>query len=219
MIKFFLTGVLFVTSLFSKAQELPVKTWKGNDKSPLVLYISGDGGLNTFTNGLCTSLNKTGYGVTALNSRSYFWSKLSPEQAAGTISAYIDAAFKGRAGQELVLIGYSFGADVSPFIINRLSASAKKHLTGIVLMDPSTSTDFEIHVSDMWGKPKKRSMDVIAEINKMGNHKTAIILGEDGKDFPLQSISIKNFRSERLPGGHHFAGDTDGLAATIRKYM
>ncbi|AHF15049.1 virulence factor [Niabella soli DSM 19437] len=211
--------MLSATSLFSKAQELPLKTWKGNDRNPLVLYISGDGGFNTFTNGFCASVNKKGYTVTALNSRSYFWSKISPEQAAAAISAYIDDAFKSRAGQQLILLGYSFGGDVSPFIINRLSASAKKHLASVILMDPSTSTDFEIHVSDMWGKPKKRSMDVIAEINKMGNHKTAIILGEDGKDFPLRSVSLKNFRSERLPGGHHFAGNTDGLAATIQKYM
>lgn len=149
--------MLSATSLFSKAQELPLKTWKGNDRNPLVLYISGDGGFNTFTNGFCASVNKKGYTVTALNSRSYFWSKISPEQAAAAISAYIDDAFKSRAGQQLILLGYSFGGDVSPFIINRLSASAKKHLASVILMDPSTSTDFEIHVSDMWGKPKKEA--------------------------------------------------------------
>lgn len=219
MIKCFLILLLSAASIFSEAQGLPVKTWKGNEKGPLVLYICGDGGFNAFTSGFCASLNKNGYMVTAVNSRSYFWSKKSPEQAAADISAYIDAVFKGRPGQELVLVGYSFGADVSPFIVNRLTASAKKHLVSMILLDPSTSTDFEIHISDMWGKPKKRGMDVIAEINKSGSRKTAIILGEDGKDFPLQSILLKNYRSERLAGGHHFAGDTDALAKTVQKYM
>ncbi|HEX7755352.1 MAG TPA: AcvB/VirJ family lysyl-phosphatidylglycerol hydrolase [Niabella sp.] len=211
--------VCILQGLAAVAQELPVKSWNGDNRRPLVVYISGDGGLNSFTNDFCTTINKSGYTVAAINARSYFWSKKTPEQAAADIAAYVEAALKGRQNQQMTLIGYSFGADVAPFIINRLPGAAKRSLASTILMAPSASTDFEIHIADMWGKAKKRGMDVISEINKMGATRTAIIRAADDKDFPVQLITLKNCRNEVLRGGHHFDGDTGFLAATVLKYF
>ncbi|ANH81476.1 virulence factor family protein [Niabella ginsenosidivorans] len=218
-VNLFLIVVFTLWGRITEAQELPVKNWNGNNKKPLVVYISGDGGFNSFTNSFCTAINKDGYTIAAINARSYFWSKKTPEQAAADLTAYLDAAVKGRPNRQIILIGYSFGADVAPFIVNRLPVAVKKYLVGTVLMAPSASTDFEIHIADMWGKAKKRGMDVVAEINKLGNSRTAIIMAADDKDFPVRLVTLKNFKNEVLRGGHHFDGDTDFLAKTVQKYF
>ncbi len=199
----------------SVGAALPLKSWQGNDKMPLVLYISGDGGLNSFTNDFCKGVNQSGYTVTAINSKSYFWNKKTPEQVAAELSTYLDGVFKGRANQQLLIIGYSFGADVMPFILNRLGAGVKGHVLRTILMAPSATTDFVIRVADMWGTAKKRSMDVVAEVNRAAGQRIVAILPGDDNDFPVQAVKLPGFKTLVLKGGHHFDGDTAGLVKIV----
>lgn len=200
-----------------QTDTLPTKEWTSPAQSPLVLYISGDGGFNSFSTTLCAAINKSGYAVTAVNSKIYFWEKRTPEQTCLDISGYLNKIFQGRANQQLVVVGYSFGADVMPFIANRLDSQLKGRLLSVVLISPSTSTDFEIHWSDMFGSNAKRSMDVVSEINKMNVPKVATFFGAEEKDFPVGKVALKNYHNLVLAGGHRFDGQTDELAQSIIK--
>jgi len=212
-------SVLVVSPKSVQTNILPVKEWNSSLQTPFVLYITGDGGFNNFSTSLCTAINKKGYSITALNAKSYFWDKKTPEQAAKDIATYLDKQFQNRKNQEWVLTGYSFGADVIPFIVNNLADSIRKKLVRIVLLSPSESTDFEVHWFDILGGNKKRSMDVIAELNKIVPIKTAVIFGNDENMSPFKTIKLKNYSTEALPGGHHFDDNTDEVARTMMKYF
>jgi type IV secretory pathway VirJ component len=216
---FFIFFITVLASMQAQATNLPVKEWSSTSQTPFVLYISGDGGFNSFSTELCTAINKAGYSITAISAKSYFWDKKTPEQTAADIATYLEKQFLNRKNQQLILAGYSFGADVMPFIVNKLSAALKIKLISTVLLSPSTSTDFEIHIWDMFGANKKRSMDVVTEINKMGLQKTTTIFGKDEGGFPVKEIKLKNYMNEYLPGGHHFDGNTDEVAKTMMKYF
>lgn len=211
--------VVFAGIKYNYVPGLPVKEWNTPMQTPYVLYISGDGGLNNFSTGLCTTINKAGYGISAINAESYFQDKKTPEQATKDITGYLEKIFRQRSNQQLVLAGYSFGADVVPFIVNRLPDSLKKKLISVILLSPGTSTDFETHWTDMLGWNKKRSMDVVAEINAMNVPKINTILGSDEKDFPVENITAKNYTNQFLPGGHHFDDNTNEVAKTMRQYF
>ena len=211
--------LLCLSAAASGAAELPLKSWQGNDKMPLVLYISGDGGLNSFTSDFCKGVNQQGYTVTAINSKSYFWNKKTPEQVGTELTTYLEGVFKGRQNQQLLIIGYSFGADVTPFILNRLGHTVRPHLLRTLLMAPSPTTDFVIRVADMWGSAKKRSMDVVAEINRATGQRIVAILPGDDKDFPVSSVKLGSFKAVVLKGGHHFGGDTAGLVKIVTGYF
>ena len=214
-----LVSPLIVLTVSAQANNLPVKEWSSSSQTPFVLYISGDGGFNKFSVGLCNTINKAGYSITSINAKSYFWDKKTPEQAAKDITTYLDKQFQKRKNQQLVLAGYSFGADVMPFVVNKLPDSIKKKLVSIVLLSPSTSTDFEVHWSDIFGGSKKRNMDVVAEINKMNTLKTTTIFGSDEGDFPVNDIKLKNYKNEILPGAHHFDDNMNEVAKTMMKYF
>jgi len=209
---------LFFIITFAQKSKLPLKEWNTSVDKPLVFYISGDGGYTSFSEGVCASINKAGYMVTSLNSKSYFDDKKTPRQTTDDFVNYLNDQFNKRKDQQFILIGYSFGADITPFVVNLFPDSIKKKLISVILLSPSTSTDFETHVWDKLGLKKKRSMDVVAEVNKLGTMKTAIILGNDD-DFPINSIKLKNYVHELLPGGHHYEGNTDEVAKTIMKYF
>lgn len=223
MKKLFYNIFLFASingSLFAQSDNLPIKEWNSDASTPFILYISGDGGFNGFSTDLCNAINKAGYRITAVNARSYFWNKKTPEQTAADITSYLMKVFNNRQNQQLVLVGYSFGADVMPFIVNKLPDAIHKKLVSVLLLAPSTSTDFEIHWTDIFGGHTKRSMDVVAEVNKMDVPKTVILMGEDDLAyFPLKKVNLKNYTPEILPGSHHFAGDTDELTKRMTKYF
>jgi type IV secretory pathway VirJ component len=209
---------LFVVILTQK-NNLPLKEWSSAAEKPLVFYISGDGGYTSFTEGVCTAINKAGYKITALNSKSYFDDQKTPQQTTNDIVSYLNDQFSKRKDQRFIFVGYSFGADIVPFVANLLPDTVKKKLVSVVLLSPSTSTDFETHIWDMLGGNKKRSRDVVTEINKMGALKTAIIYGADDTDFPFNKILLKNYSNNKLLGGHHFDGNKDEVAKTVMKYF
>ena len=200
----------------TNAQDFPTKEWltTSHDK-PLIFYISGDGGFNKFTNNLCESFNKNGYDVYSLNAKSYFSDKKTPEQTAVDINNYIFQKLTGRQNQQVIMIGYSFGADVLPFVLNRLPQSMLEKIKASFIMASSGSTDFETHWSDMLGGNTKRSMDVVTEINKLAGGNLVIINGSDENNLALNNITLKKYTHEVLPGGHHFDGDTDEIIKVI----
>lgn len=212
--------VFSILSIGVSAQDFPIKEWpNSNHDSPLIFYISGDGGFNKFSNELCSSINKNGFQIDALDARSYFWSKKTPEQATNDVSNFLIKKISGRQNQQVVLIGYSFGADVLPFILNRLPKSIHDKIILSILMASSGSTDFEIHWSDMFTSGKKRSMDVLTELNKVKNDKVLILNSSDDQGLDAKKVTIKNHVSEILPGGHHFDGDIDEITKTILKFI
>lgn len=205
--------------LSSIAQTIPIKEWAGtNQNKPLIFYLSGDGGLNKFSNQLCESLNAIGYDVTGFNSKSYFWSKKTPEQTTSDITDYLNKKLSGRKNQQIVFIGYSYGADVLPFILNRLQKNIQPKIAVTFLIASSGSTDFEIHIADFFESKTKRGMDVVTEINRLSNQKLIILNGSDDGSLDLRTIT-KKYISESIPGDHHFDGNIKSVVTMIEKYL
>ncbi len=212
--------VFSTLAIYVAAQTLTVKEWDASaHNKPLVFYISGDGGFNRFSNELCASINKEGFDVTGMDSKTYFWSKKTPEQTAEDISDFLSKKIAGRPNQQIVLIGYSFGADVLPFVINRLPKNIADKVKVSFLLASSGSTDFVIHIADLFGSGKRRGMDVLPEVNKISNHKIVILNSSDEKNLDAAKVTTKNHVTEVLPGGHHFDGDISEIVNAILKYI
>lgn len=204
----------------STAQNpLPLKVWQGKADHPMVFYISGDGGMNKFSTSLCADINKAGYQVTAMDARSFFWHKKTPEQTASDISQYLERELTLFPTPRIIFVGYSFGADVTPFIVNMMPPTLKEKLMSVVMLSPSTSTDFEIHVADLFGGSSKRSMEVLPAINAMNIPKAAIIFGSDETGYGKDRVTLRNCMLLTIQGNHHYDGDTQKVASVIMKYF
>ena len=130
------------------------------------------------------------------------------------IEEAINGSNKEWKKKNIVLIGYSFGADVSPFMLTHFSAALNNKINHLILLSPSAKTDFEIHVLQMlgWGKDEVKVFP--AEINKISKPVT-IIVGDDENEFPFDQLTIKNKRIIKMPGGHHYDGDVDALRKQV----
>ncbi|QHS62331.1 AcvB/VirJ family lysyl-phosphatidylglycerol hydrolase [Chitinophaga agri] len=219
---------MFITATVVNAQQrdlskLPVTVKvpaAGATALPVVFYITGDGGMKKFSVDMVNTLAGKGYPVIGLNALKYFWSKKTPSQAAGDVAAlmeYYGAQWKNRS---FILIGYSMGADVLPFIYNNLPLGLQAQVQHLVFMSPSSSTDMVVHLSDMLGKTSTPgSMSVPAAMNTITNKPLLLISGKDEKDFDYKWLTINNYRQLVLPGGHHYNDDAVGVVRQILSHL
>jgi type IV secretory pathway VirJ component len=206
-----ITVILVVTLLFYNPVQSQVKTADADlpvtiipAKKPgtdlMVLFITGDGGWNTFSQNLGDQFAIDGAPVAALNSLKYFWSRKTPEETTQAVVALIDHYSAAWKKKNILLCGYSFGADVMPFIYNRLPEAIKERVSRIELLSPSAYTDFEVHVSYLFMSKK---MSVATEIQKI-NKPVICFYGEDEKEKPLENIRRSNFKIIIVNGEHHY---------------
>ncbi|HEY9256557.1 MAG TPA: AcvB/VirJ family lysyl-phosphatidylglycerol hydrolase, partial [Chitinophaga sp.] len=114
-----ISGLLLLAVLQAGAQSgisnLPVviKAPAAGTTEPMIVYITGDGGMKKFSANVIESFHQKNYPVVALNALKYFWSKKTPQQAAKDVAALIKY-YQSQWGSNhgILLIGYSLGADV-----------------------------------------------------------------------------------------------------------
>jgi type IV secretory pathway VirJ component len=121
--------------------------------------------------------------------------------------------------KKIILIGYSFGGDVMPFVYNLLPAVVSAQVVNINLLSPSPYTDFEIHVLGMMGVGSSGGKSVVAAINKISTKPITLLFGDDENDFPVNQLVIKNYVNVRLEGGHHYDGDEAKVCNSILLHL
>lgn len=204
----------------TKILNLPLHTTTSiKDKtSPyMVVFISGDGGWTDFDQQMASAFASKGAPVIGLDALKYFWQKKSPEETTTDILKIIEAYTEEWKKEKILLVGYSFGADIIPFVYNRIPEKTKNSIAGIGLLSPSKETDFEVHVSELLDIDNASSgFSVPNEINKISNIHPICFFGKDEVDSPIKEISKENARIIYLDGGHHY---TDSFITVAKEMM
>jgi len=113
--------------------ELPVAQ---ASSAPMVVFMSGDGGWAALDKGLGAELQRHGMPVVGWSSLSYYWKKKTPDQATADLVRIL-TEYQSRWGrQRWLLVGFSFGAEIVPFVINRLPPAYRDSLVGAVMLSP-----------------------------------------------------------------------------------
>lgn len=213
-------SVLILAFFFGcqKDKDFKITEWNSRTNKPIIFFISGDAGFNTFTKSLGTDLHTLGYDVFALDTKAYFWNKKTPEQTSLEIENYIKQQLQGRKNQQVVLLGFSFGADVTPFVYNRFTPDLKEKIQKVFIIGPSKSNDFKIHLDEYFGVEPKGSLQVIPEINEMGTVPVMVVLSDfEFTRFPYKTITLgANYHWKHIVGNHHYGNNTQMLAKFIK---
>ena len=104
-----------------------------------------------------------------------------------------------------ILIGYSLGADVLPFLANRLPHETLDRVKLIALLAPEPSVDFEFHVTDWLGLPSKnQSLFVLPEVEKLKGKNILCFYGDDEGDSLCKKLDREPRKSGYAQGGTSF---------------
>lgn len=198
--------------------ELPVAQ---ASSAPMVVFLSGDGGWAALDKGLSAELQRHGMPVVGWSSLTYYWKKKTPEQATADLVRIL-ADYQARWGrQRWLLVGFSFGAEIVPFVINRLPDAYRSNLVGAVMLSPSTASDFEIHVSDMVVHNKAGNYPTLPEVKAIKTLQMLCVQGADD-DSPVRLCPLlkqSNVTTLTLPGSHHFDDDYGVLYQRIAAHL
>jgi type IV secretory pathway VirJ component len=191
--------------------EVPA-TSPGRDQ--LVVLLSGDGGWADIDKAVAAGLAAAGVPVVGWSSLEYYWTPRTPESAAADLGRIVNHFTAAWRREHATVVGYSFGADVAAFLVNRLPEDAKRRVSEVVLLGPSETAAFEFHVSSWLGGGGDRSYRTAPEIERLPVPVTCVF-GSDEPDSICRTLKGARFRSVAVGQGHHFSGDTGRLVELI----
>lgn len=189
-----------------------------DDSKPLVFLISGDGGWTSFDHSIAESLAEKGMPVVGLDAQKYFWTVKTPGETALEIEKAVQHYLHQWNKKKFILVGYSFGANVVPFIAGKFPDELKDLLSGIYCLSPEVKADFEIHIIDMLGfGGNEESYKVADQIKKIEQFKVTCIFGEEeDKELPAR-FKEAGARIITIPGSHHYNNNPAAAAEAILK--
>ena len=178
------------------------------------IFMSGDGGWAGLDQDVAGALAANGIPVVGLDSLRYYWNARTPDGVAADTDRMIRFYLAHFAKQRVLLVGYSQGADVLPFAVNRLPAASHAHVGLVALMGMSEHALFEFHLTS-WVSDDNSGPATLPEIHRIADIPVVCIYGADENDSLCPKLDPKAFKVVKLKGGHHFDGDYAGLASTI----
>jgi len=179
----------------------------------LAIILSGDGGWASIDKEVAAELARRGIATVGISSLKYFWQARTPESTAQDIARV--AAHYGALWHrsKLLLLGYSFGADVMPFVFNRLPEALQQQVTLVALLAPTATAEFEFHVSDWLGGDSKSARPTAPELAKLQAVRVLCLQGE--AEQALNCSGAPQGKNVTLPGGHHFDGNYAALTRLV----
>jgi type IV secretory pathway VirJ component len=180
----------------------------------LAILLTGDGGWAGLDKALSATLAARGIPVIGWDSLRYYWTPRTPDAAARDLARILAHYQTVLKRNRFILMGYSFGADVLPFLVRRLPGELKSRIEKVVLLGPGTHAHFEFKLTD-WLAGADDGLDIQREVAQLTGTPLLCLYGTEDRASLCPGLDAGTGRSVALPGGHHFDGDYAGLARLI----
>ena len=193
--------------------EFPAQQPSGH----FAVFLTGDGGWRPVDEQIKRTLNANGVSIVGISTPAYYSKRRTPEESGCALGQVIRKYQQQWNAQKVIVIGFSRGADVAPFMVNRLPADVRASLQLVALLGPEPTINFEYH--PFWSVFRyirhPQLFDVRPEIESLRGLNVLCVYGERETDSLCPTLEPSQFRLVREPGGHHYGGRYDEVARAI----
>ncbi|HEY7636166.1 MAG TPA: AcvB/VirJ family lysyl-phosphatidylglycerol hydrolase [Gemmatimonadales bacterium] len=197
-------------------RDLPLVELRSRPGSrDLAVVVSGDGGWASIDRQIGESLSAAGIPVVGLNSLHYFWKARTPEQASADLARILRHYLGAWHTSDVVLVGYSRGADVLPFMTAGLPDDLRSRVRLVALVGLSRRAGFEFHFADLFRGGSRTDRPTVPEIQRLQGMRVLCVYGADEQDSACRDLPRGLAVTVELPGGHHFGGAYREVAGRI----
>ena len=188
----------------------------GTSTDAMAVILSGDGGWADIDRQIGTVLAADGVPVVGLDSRHYFRHQRTPEEASRDLARIIDYYLPKWGKSHVILVGYSHGADVLPFMAADLPASVRAHVSEVALLGVAHNANFKFHAIDLvMDRHRQSDFQTLPEIEALKGMPILCFYGEKEKDTACRDLGPSQATVIAMPGGHHLGGQYQAMAARI----
>ena len=219
-----LCGPSFKDALAAQAgdtlDDLPLTEVLADSSSTgtMAVTLTGDGGYGVTDKGIARTLAEHGVPVVVLNSLHYFQKRRAPEEASADLERILRHYLQSWKMKRAVLVGYSLGADVLPFMLNRLPPDLRSRVPVLALLAPSGEADFQFHLTDWFGTHhRKTALPVPPELERLRGLRILCFYGYKDKEAICDRLDAGLVTSFPIEGGHRFANRYGPVAEQILK--
>lgn len=184
----------------------------GGQGDLMAVILTGDGGWAEIDKALAQGFAGAGIPVVGWSSLGYYWTPRTPEAAAADLGRVVDYYTRAWHKARVLVVGYSFGADVAPYLVNRLSADTRAHVSRVALLGASDSAAFEFHVSYWLGGGDATSYPTLPEIRRLRAPVTCVHPRDEADSVCRQLPADMRLA---VGEGHHFSGDYDRIVQAL----
>jgi type IV secretory pathway VirJ component len=218
LIEIFFPKTILISQEIIPTRKIPViESRSAGNNDFYIIFLTGNGGWRNLAKYVTSYLNSKNVSVLAINTKKYLLSEKKPEQIACDLESLIEQYSSKWGKDSVVFIGYSMGAEVLPFAVNRMEDKYINKLVDLILIGPWQKATFKVKLADYFYEVNKGD-DIYDELVKMKLKKSYVIC--DDNEY---SICLKDLQGvidhEQIGGGHHFGGDYGSLSKMIGKRL
>ncbi len=203
---------------YHATEDIPLIENIAHGKSDFyVILLSGNGGWRDLDKFVTTYLVSKNISVLGLNTKQYLLSEKKPEQIAFDIETLMDRYGIKWKHDKVVLIGYSMGAEILPFAVNRMNGDHTKKIQNIILIGPWQKATFKVKLADYFYETNEGD-EIYPELLKIKHINTYVVCDDNEYALCLKPLDGLVDHDE-LAGGHHFGGDYASLSKLIGKRL
>ncbi len=169
--------------------------------------VTGSGGYEGLDVEIGDALAEKGVPLVALSSPDYFWTTRDAEGMARDLARILEHYLKAWHKSKVVLIGYSQGADVIPYMVTRLPEALRAKVASIGLVGPDDQAELDMGLSGFRNRKPPATLPVVPETARLKGHKVVCVYGKREKHSicpaldPALGIDLLTVGS-----GHGFSG-------------
>jgi type IV secretory pathway VirJ component len=179
----------------------------GTSGSTMAVILSGDGGWAAADKQMAAALAQRGIPVVGFDSPSYLSVKRTPDVAGTDLQRLLRHYLGSWHKQQVILIGYSHGADMAPFMVSRLPGDLRNRIALLAFVGLTSRMSFEFHLADLVADiSREGDLPVLPELEKLRGMPLLCIQGAHEKNSlcPLLDPSLAQVSTHE--GGHRLPG-------------
>jgi type IV secretory pathway VirJ component len=217
-----LAGAALITARPAAAQsdvgDLPLSLTPASPGPLLAVLLTGDGGWAAGDKSMAQALAQRGVAVAGLNSGRYVDRARTPDEAASDLARIIRHFLGAWHRQRVLLIGYSRGADLAPFMESRLPSDLRDRIVLTALLGPGEWASFQFSLMDIArAHARPDTFPVQPEVAKLSGTHVLCLYGSRDRGAICRSLADAGLaRAVEHTGGHRVSGgDGPALVDTI----
>ena len=206
----------------AELRDLPITEMPegGQPTDMLGIFITGDGGMWSLDKAVTRGMADRGVPMIGISSYKYFAKPRTPDETAADMWRALRFCMKKWHKQRIVLMGYSLGAEIIPFVATRAPEDLRDRVVMVVMLGPSAETVFEYHFMDWLFSTKKRPRySVTAEIGKIQGPGVLCVTSALDRECICEALEPGQVTVLKRAGGHHYNNNFMSLTEAIMQEL